>query len=375
MSQRITAQSLLTPSGEHRGVSIEVDEGQITSIDMGMETGSVELLSPAFFDIHVHGAVSHDFMSAGAAQMDAVGAFLARKGVGHYLATTVTAKVDSTLQSLARLAAYMRQGSALHAARMVGIHLEGPFLCPAKRGVHPLDRILAPSIELFERFQEAAEGHIKLVTLAPEIPGALPLIEHMTAHGVAASLGHSNATYAEALAGMQAGAKSATHTFNAMRAIDHREPGLAAAVLDQQAGFAELIADGVHVHPAMVRLWLKAKGDRRAILVTDGMAAAGMPDGTYHLGDLVVDVREGVCLSGGVLAGSVLTMDRAVSNLRAMTGASLATAVRLASHNPAEMLGMQQVCDIRVGAAANFNIYDSDGQRLGMWLNGVRIPA
>ena len=302
-------------------------------------------------------------------------AFLSSRGVAHYLATTVTSAVDTTLASLDRLATYMRRQQQAEAAAMVGLHLEGPFLCPAKRGVHPLDRLLAPSVEVFSRFQEAAEGNIRLITIAPEMPGALELIEHVTAHGVRVSMGHSNATAAETEAGIHAGAKSATHTFNAMRAIDHREPGIAGTVLDTRELFAELIVDGIHVHPAMVRLWLKAKGEERGILVTDGMAATGMPDGTYRLGDLVVEVKNGVCLSGGVLAGSVLTMDRAVSNLREITGASLATATRLASRNPAAMLGLEALYEVAPGMPATFNIYNNEGHRKGMYLSGTRIEA
>ena len=375
MPHIITARTLHTASGDLENVALLIEDGRVAEVRTGVPHDSGETLTSAFFDIHVHGAMAHDFMSATLDEIDAVGCFLATRGAAHYLATTVTGDVEATLRSLNCLATHMRGGGHQDAAEMVGINLEGPFLCPAKRGVHPLNRILAPSVEVFRRFQEAAQGHIRLTTIAPEMPGALELIEYATANGVQVSMGHSNATSAEALAGIQAGARSATHTFNAMRAIDHREPGLAITVLDSDELFAELIADGVHVHPAMVRLWLKAKGADRAVLVTDGMAATGMPDGVYRLGDLVVDVRDGVCLSGGVLAGSVLTMDRAVSNVREITGASLEVAVRLASRNPAALLGLERLFEVKVGAPANFNIYDESGHRLGMWLKGRRISA
>ncbi len=375
MLQTITARTLHTTSGELEDVALVVQDGHVAEVRTGVPSGATEILTSAFFDVHVHGAMAYDFMSAGTNEIDTVGCFLATKGVAHYLATTVTGEVDATLRSLNRLATYMQRNGHQDAADMVGINLEGPFLCPAKRGVHPMDRILAPNVDVFRRFQEAAQGHIHLMTIAPEMPGAPELIEYATLNGVQVSMGHSNATSAETLAGIRAGARSATHTFNAMRAIDHREPGIAITVLDSDDLFAELIADGVHVHPAMVRLWFKAKGADRGVLVTDGMSATGMPDGVYRLGDLVVNVRDGVCLSDGLLAGSVLTMDRAVSNVREMTGASLATAVRLASHNPARLLGLERLCEADVGAVANFNIYDERGRRLGMWLKGRRIPA
>ncbi len=375
MLQTITARSLHLPSCSMEYPVLTVEDGRIVDMYAGEANLSEEVLTSAFLDIHVHGAVSHDFMSASLPEIDAVGCFLATKGVAHYLATTVTGAVDATLRSLDRLGRYMRSEQHGDAAGMVGVNLEGPFICPAKRGVHPLDRILAPDIKLFQRFQEAAQGTIRLTTIAPEMPGALELIEYATAQGVRVSLGHSNATYAEALAGVRAGATGATHTFNAMRSIDHREPGLAGAVLDCEDLFSESIVDRVHIHPAMVRLWFKAKGQGRAVLVTDGMAATGMPDGTYRLGDLVVDVKDGVCRSEGFLAGSVLTMDRAVSNVQEITGAPLPAVIRMASENPAELLGLRELYEIKVGSAANLNVYDPSCRRLGMWLGGKRIAA
>ena len=375
MKELVQARSLHTATGSLEYPVVTVEDGRVAGIFFLNDKDSTEIFTAAFLDIHVHGAMTHDFMTADTSQIDAIGRFLASKGVGCYLPTTVTGEVDTTLRALHRLAAKIKAETPQDAARPVAINLEGPFLCPAKRGVHPIDRILAPSIELFDRFQEAAEGHIRLMTVAPEMPGALDLIKHAVARGVRISLGHSNATAAESEAGIAAGATSATHTYNAMRAIDHREPGLAGTVLDSSDLYAEAIVDGVHIHPAMVRLWYRMKGERRAILVTDGMSAAGMPDGTYMLGELVVEVRGGVCLSGGVLAGSVLTMDRAVANLQQTVGAPLGTAVRLASHNPAAMLGLEHLTAITPGCAANFNIYDADGMRIGMLLNGIRQPA
>ena len=178
----------------------------------------------------------------------------------------------------------------------MGIHLEGPFLSHAKRGVHPPAELQPPTVELFERLQQAARGHIRLLTIAPEIPGALDLIAHATHSGTRVSLGHSDATAAQTRAAIAAGAASATHTFNAMRRLDHREPGIAGVVLDAESLYAELICDGIHVAPEFVRLWLRAKGEERAILVTDGISATGMPDANYLLGELEVTVKNGRCL-------------------------------------------------------------------------------
>jgi N-acetylglucosamine-6-phosphate deacetylase len=230
---------------------------------------------------------------------------------------------------------------------------------------------MPPSVELFDRFQEAARGHIRLMTIAPETPGALELIEHAAGRGVRLSLGHSNATQPETLAGIAAGATSATHTYNAMRALNHREPGILGTVLDDERLFAELICDGVHVVPELIRLWLKAKGADKAILVTDSMSAAGMPEGTYMLGTFEVTVADGRALANGTLAGSVLTMDRAVANLQRFTGASLATAVGLASTNPANLLGVDLA--FAPGRPANFNRFDAAGELRGTILFGQTV--
>ena len=375
MRETLTARRLYTATGSVEYPILTIEDGCLLGLEAGPPNKSGELLLPAFFDIHVHGAATFDFMHANAAEIDAVGHFLATKGVASYLPTTLTGPLDTTLRALATLATAIHRQTPLDVAKPLGINLEGPFLCPAKRGAHPLDQLRAPSIELLSRFQEAAAGQIRLITIAPEMPGALEVIAYAAARGIRVSLGHSNATAAETEAAIAAGAVSATHTFNAMRALDHREPGLAGTVLDRDDLFAEAIVDGVHVHPALVRLWFRSKGAERAILITDGMSATGMGDGTFMLGDLSVEVRDGVCLSNGVLAGSVLTLDRAVANLRAMTGTALPVAVRLASRNPARMLGLEREVECVVGTAANFNIYDETGNRLGSLLHGRRLPA
>jgi N-acetylglucosamine-6-phosphate deacetylase len=256
-------------------------------------------------------------------QIAVVGRSLASGAVGHYLPTTVTGPIDTTLRALDTLANAIEEGVTDGVTPMavpVGIHLEGPFISHAKRGVHPPSCIQEPSVELFDRFQRAARGHIRLMTVAPGLPHSVELIEHATAAGVRVSMGHSNATADETISAIDAGATSSTHLFNAMRALDHREPGIIGTILGRDDVYAEAICDGVHVHPAIVRLWLKMKGDERAILVTDGMSATGMPDGNYTLGDFSVEVKDGVCLSDGALGGSVLTMDRAAENLQLFTG-------------------------------------------------------
>ena len=377
--QTYTARRLLTPIGsvEYPLISIG-DDGLIEDIESDPTLPHAnDTLTAAFLDIHTHGGLSHDVMTASQRDFAEFNHFLATRGVGQYLATTVTAPIDATLRGLASIADEIERAHQGEATP-VGIHLEGPFISHAKRGVHPEGDILPPSIDLFDRFQQAARGHIKLMTMAPEIAGAVELIAHATAQGVRISLGHTNATSPETQAGIDAGATSATHTYNAMRALDHRAPGVLGTVLDSSKLFAELICDGIHVAPELVRLWLKAKGPELAMLVTDSMSAAGMPDGAYTLGTFEVAVAHGKALLKSdldrgkeTLAGSILTMDQAVANVRAMTGITLREAVNLASANPARMLGLDPA--IRPGAVANFNRFDANGVLIGTILKGMPI--
>ena len=333
-------------------------------------------LAPAFFDVHMHGAAGHDVMEATPEALLAVGGFLASRGTGSYLATTVTASKDATLRALAGLAKLVAKApdEARHKAWPIGIHLEGPFLSHAKKGVQPAEHLLTPDIATFDRFFDASEGHIKLMTMAPELPGAVELVAHASARGVRVSLGHSDATSAETRAAIAAGAASATHTFNAMRPLDHREPGILGTVLTTDSLYAELICDGIHTAPELVKLWWRAKGPERAILVTDAMSAAGMPDGEYHLGGFAVQVANGKAMARGVLAGSVLTLDRALTNFLEFTVAELEQGLRLLSTNPATMTGFQdRAGSLAVGQKANLVAVDGAGKLLASFVNG--LPA
>ena len=212
------------------------------------------------------------------------------------------------------------------------------------------------------------------MTLAPELPGAVELTAHATARGVRVSLGHSNATAAETRAVLAAGAVSATHTFNAMRALDHHEPGILGVVLTDDSLFAELICDGIHTAPEMVKLWGRAKGPERGILVTDAMSAAGMPDGEYRLGGFAVQVANGRATANGVLAGSVLTLDRALANFIRFTGAPLELALRLVTVNPADLTGLgAQAGSLAVGQPANLVAVDAAGKLIASIIDGQPI--
>jgi N-acetylglucosamine-6-phosphate deacetylase len=380
----ITAERLWNGSGLIHRPLVTIEDGHIESIaggESGEQPRGAEVLDfpgatlgPAFFDVHFHGAAGHDVMEATPAALGAIGAFLATCGTGGFLATTVTAPLDATLKAVAGLAMLIERGSIAGQARPIGIHLEGPFLSHAKRGVQPAAYLLTPDIQIFDKLYDAGEGHVRLMTLAPELPGAAELAAHATKRGVRISVGHSNATAAETRSVIDAGAISATHTFNAMRPLDHREPGILGTVLTTDSLFAELICDGIHVAPEMVKLWDRAKGPGRGILVTDAMSAAGMPDGVYTLGGFAVQVDKGRAMADGVLAGSVLTLDRALANFIRFTGATVENGLRLLTANPAAMTGLaQQVGSIQVGRAADLVAVDAAGGLVGSVIGGKRV--
>ncbi|HEY2845097.1 MAG TPA: N-acetylglucosamine-6-phosphate deacetylase [Bryobacteraceae bacterium] len=376
-----TAAHLWDGTRLHNNSMIVVEDGRIAA--MGERTASElppganirnfpdGILAPAFFDVHIHGAAGHDVMEGTPQALSCVGRFLAARGTGAFLATTVSAPVDATLKSLEALARIIAQSPIEGEARPIGIHLEGPFLSHGKRGAHPADRLLAPDIGLFDRMFDAAEGYVRLITLAPELPGAAELAAHATARAVRVSVGHSDANAAETRRAIAAGASSATHTYNAMRVLDHKNPGILETVLTTDQLYAELICDGIHNMPELVRLWWRAKGPERAILVTDAMSATGMPDGEYLLGGFPVQVAKGRAMIGDALAGSVLTLDKALHNFVEFTGASVEDGLRLMTSNPAAMTGFSDRGSLTVSGPADFVAVDECGNLLASVIAGV----
>jgi len=350
MSTVITAARLVTPVEWIESPVVVVEDGHIVvlqsraaaEIPAGRRLDFPGLiLAPGFIDIHIHGGAGRDAMEASESALAQIELQLVKHGVTAYLPTTVTApnkKILGALDGLGKSIAMSNRNPGR--ASPLGIHLEGPFISHEKRGVHPPENLLPPSPEALDRFWQASAGNIRMMTIAPELPGAVETIRYARKLGVHSSLGHSNATYQEAQSGISAGADHATHTFNAMRALDHRDPGILGAVLENNELTADIIADGIHVHPSVLNLFLRAKGADRAILITDAISATGMPDGVYSLGGLDVQVSNGRCEYQGKLAGSVLTLDRAIRNVMAFAGCPLQQAVKLATLNPAQRLGI-----------------------------------
>ena len=336
------------------------------------------ILAPGLVDIHIHGGAGHDVMEQAPDALACVERLLARHGVSSYFPTTVTAPLDITFSALQRLADAIEQAEADETAgelraRPLGIHLEGPFLSHSKRGVHPPENLLAPDPLIFEKFWQASRGKIRLLTIAPELPSALQVIEQAVSRGVCVSLGHSDADLDSTRAAVAAGARHATHTFNAMRPLGHRDPGILGEVLTDPQVSADVIADGVHVDPTVVQLFLKAKGPDAAVLITDANAATGMPDGRYRLGPFEFEVQDGRCLANGKLAGSVLTMDRAVRNVVKFAGWNLQQAVRLATLNPARVARAANQGQLKAGVSADLVVLSPEGEVRNTIIRGAGV--
>ena len=386
-----TARRLLTPNGVVAPALMVVDDGRIREIVALAErqppTGAAHcdfregVIVPGYLDLHIHGNAGYDVMDERAEALPVIERMLAGHGVTSYFPTTVTAPMDRTLRALERLADAIEarqqksgDGKGGRAAPL-GIHLEGPFISHARRGVHPAENLRPPKVETFGRFWEAARGQIRMMTLAPELEGAIELIRVAAARGVCVSLGHSDADFAATERAIDAGARHATHIFNAMRPLQHRDPGILGAVLTDSRVSADIIADGIHLDPAIVKLVAQSKGPELTVLITDATAATGMPDGRYRLGSIEVDVHDGKCTFEGKLAGSVLTIDRAVRNLSQFAGWTLFEAVAAATENPARVVRCADKGVLRAGADADFLVLNERGEVLRTYVGGAECSG
>ncbi len=392
--QVFTAGRLLTPTAAVEHPLVLVEQGRILEIsernsrqvpDVSLSDFGDGVIAPGYVDLHIHGSAGYDVMDERAEALPAIEQLLARHGVTGYFPTTVTAPMESTLRALERLANAIKTRERdretanpedKNRPLPLGIHLEGPFLSHARRGVHPPEYLLAPTLPVFEQLWQAARGRIRMMTIAPELEGAPEVIAEAARRGVCVSLGHSDADFASAERGITAGARHATHTFNAMRPLnhnnlDHRNPGILGAVLTDRRVSADLIADGIHLDPAIVKLIAEAKGPDRTVLITDAISATGMPDGRYRLGGFDVDLREGKCTRNGSLAGSVLTMDRAVQNLARFAGWDLPEAIAAASRNPARVARLANKGVLSAGADADFVVLNAQGEVQRTFVGGI----
>ena len=323
-------------------------------------------LMPGLVDIHVHGAAGHSFDAGDPDQAARIAEHHRRHGTTTLVASLVTASVDDLVGAVAGLAPAVERGA------LAGIHLEGPYLSVRRCGAHEPSLLIAPVAADVTRLLDA--GPVVMVTIAPELPGALETIRHLADRGVVAALGHTDATYEQTLAGIEAGAVHATHLFNGMRPLHHRDPGPIMAILEREQVTFELINDGEHLHDALVTDLLAHTGDRAA-LVTDAIAATGLPDGEYELGGLPTIVRAGrsELVTTGSLAGATIVLADAVR--RAVhAGTAPATAVRAATATPARILGLAHaVGSIRPGLRADLVAADADLRVDTVWARGGRV--
>ena len=352
---------------------VVIDYGVITDVDLRAHgiAGDAPFICPGFVDVHVHGWGGFDAMGDRAA-LDGMARALLRHGITSFLPTAVTAP----LGRLAEFAATVREWAPAapeDGAQPLGFNMEGPFLAPTKRGAHDPAFLRTPT-DVPRAEIEPLTDQLRVMTIAPELPGALELISWLDARRVAVSIGHSAATVAQARAGYDAGGTSTTHLFNAMSGVDHRSPGVAVAALLDDDVFVELIADGIHVDQELWPLITRMKGADRLLLVSDAISLAGMGDGSGRIGTLDVEVRGNrVTLTGTeTLAGSVLSLDVAVRNL-VDSGVPLPDAVAAASRNPLAMLGVTDRGRIAIGQRADLVQLGSDltvtrVMRAGGWL-------
>jgi N-acetylglucosamine-6-phosphate deacetylase len=297
-------------------------------------------------------------------------------GTTSFVATTVTASSEQICKSTEGIARYIglqRQHDEAR-AEVLGIHFEGPFISPERRGVHPLEWVKLPSADLLEKFVRAAGGNAQIITIAPELLGAIPCIDAARKAGLVVGMGHTDATYEQARAAIARGAHHAVHVYNAMRPFSHRDSGVIGAVLTTPEVTAELIADGVHVDETAMRLLLQAKGPSKVILISDGISATGMPDGNYALGTFEVTVSGGVARnSEGKLAGSTLTLDRALRNFVAL-GVPLGDTLRMLTLNPAKLLGIEfKKGSLRAGADADIVLLSESLEIANVWARGIPL--
>ena len=373
--------TLITPHETLPDHDVVIEDGIIASVHPveGRQADSGELqhidardlwVIPGLIDVHVHGSAGSDSMDATPAALRTMAEFFARHGVTSYLPTTITAPspaIDAAVQNITN----MPQPRA--GAQHLGVHLEGPYIGSQYRGAQPEEWLRSPDRQEYEKWFET--GIIRLVALAPELPGAVDMIERGVRQGIRFSVGHSSASYEQVEQAADHGLSQATHTFNGMTGLHHREPGAAGAVLTDERIYAEIIADGIHLHPAVVKLVVRAKGIGRTILVTDAIRATGLTDGEYDLGGQIVQVRDGIArTSRGSLAGSTLALDAALRNVMRFAGLPIQEALKMATTTPAEALGISSRKGIiQPGADADLALVDPELNVQATIVNGALV--
>lgn len=326
-------------------------------------------VSPGLIDVHTHGRGGSDTMYATFEDLNTISKAALKTGVTTFLPTTMTMPVDDIAAAIENVYLYKDK---VEGAQVLGVHLEGPFFNKKYKGAQPEECMILPTVENYLSFVKDRQEVVRKISIAPELEHAIEFVEYMQDKNTVVSLGHTNATYEEAQAAIDAGATSGTHTYNAMTPLTHRAPGVVGAVMVNDNVFAELILDGVHVSFPAAKALLKAKGKDKITLITDSLEAAGMPDGTYNLGNQPV-YKKGLeaRLANGALAGSVLDLNIAVKNAHEQLGLSINEAVNLASYNPAVSLGEDQLGEIKEGKYADIIFFDENIDIKNTMIKGI----
>ncbi len=336
-------------------------------------------LIPGMIDLHIHGSLGFDVMDGTPEALKIISQNLIKTGTTAYLATTMTESVSTIEKALINIGDYRVNQIPEWGAEILGAHLEGPFISPSRMGAQNPGFIHKPDINLFKHWQVISNQSIRLVTLAPEVEGALELVKYLSETGVVASVGHSDASFAQAKKSMDCGVTHCTHLYNAMSSFHHRTPGVALAVLEDSRVRAELIADGIHVDPAVISFTLKTKGAAGLVLVTDAMRAQCLKDGAYDLGGQKVDVKNGAARlsegkSAGALAGSVLKLNEAFANIQKFSGCGILAAVKMCCENPAKQLGVfNQKGSININKDADLVVLDAKANVLATICRGLEL--
>ncbi|OAB42657.1 N-acetylglucosamine-6-phosphate deacetylase [Paenibacillus glacialis] len=357
--------------------NVWISEGKIMRIDTGdlpILEGDHELIDarghllvPGMIDVHIHGANGLDMMDGTEESIQEVSRACASTGCTSFLATSVSSTMEDLLEMIRSVKRVMGQEVG---AKIAGIHLEGPYLNPKRKGMQNEKYLRHPNLEEMKIIFQEAGSLIKMVTIAPELPGAMDLISFLKEQGVVISIAHSDATYEEAKQAFTAGASHVTHCFNGMRPIHHRDPGLIVAAFEEKHVSLQAIVDNVHLHPAIIRLMHSIKGPEGMVLITDALQAMGMGDGNYIFGGHHVTVEGGIArLEDGTLASSTVTMNEAL-RYTVETGISLIDAVQMASTTPANILGFQQKGEISSGFDADLVLLDDEFQVLWTMVGG-----
>ena len=337
------------------------DESLLAKCDEVVELEEGKMLVPGFIDQHIHGAAGSDAMDGTKEDLLKISNALAKEGTVAYLATTMTQSEKNITKALNAVKEY-KQENISEGAEILGVHLEGPFISEKFIGAQPLEYVHKPDITYFKRLEEASGNNIKLVSLAPEVEGALEFIEYLVSKNIVASCGHTSSNYDDIEKAVKVGLSNATHTYNAMKPIHHREIGTVGAAYSLDELNCEVICDGIHVSGPAIKLLYKNKPIRKFTLITDAMRAKHMPDGISELGGQVVIVKNGEArLENGTLAGSVLRMNVAVRNVKNFLGVSLEEAISFATLNPALNLGVaDKLGTLEEGKLASFVVIDED---------------